>query len=73
MEGKICIKLNNTATKEPCAICERMAELKIPVALFFEGTYQTVCDDCGFKYVPELAQLVQFAYRRYVVEDEPPL
>ena len=55
----LCIKWNNAATNDPCAVCGRRTDPQVGAELFIEGTWELVCTDCGEKYAPKLVELRQ--------------
>ena len=57
MKTDICVKWNNTATNDPCAICGQRTEPHCGFELFLEGTWKLVCTDCGMIHAPLLVQL----------------
>lgn len=50
----ICIKYNNVATNDPCAICGERTDPAVGPELFLDGTASLVCRPCGQQYEPEL-------------------
>lgn len=60
----VCLKYNNTATNDPCAICGERTDPHIGLELFLEGTWALVCVECGMKTAPELVLITHpFEYR----------
>jgi ribosome-binding protein aMBF1 (putative translation factor) len=57
IKHNICVKHNNTATNDPCAICGQRTDPYWGAELFLEGTWSLVCTDCGLKYAPELVKI----------------
>lgn len=53
----IDLKINNTITNDPCVLCGARCD---PCGLdFFLGeTWELVCDDCAWKYAPDLCKLI---------------
>ena len=74
----VCIRLNNVATNDPCAICGQRTDPDISPELFAAGTYSLVCYDCGMKYAPDVMQELstlkyewaRTQYGQYVTGDE---
>ena len=63
----LIIKENHKSTEERCSICGNLFQSRVPMALFLFDCYshspfREVCDQCGEKYAPALAQLVQSYY-----------
>ena len=50
----LAIQLNNCATKEPCALCQRIIGTQVGPVMFVMGTWDPVCEDCGKEHAPDL-------------------
>ena len=50
----LAIKLNNTLSNDPCAICGARTD-PVGVDLFLARSWSLVCGECGWKHAPELA------------------
>ena len=67
---KLVIKGNNTGIHEPCRLCGQMAdEAPIPFAIFEEGDYQTVCENCIKENDPGLGKMLS-DYYQYTPREE---
>jgi hypothetical protein len=55
----LCIKLNNCATNDPCAICGTRCDPDTGPELFLDGTWALVCDECAEREAPELFYLLE--------------
>lgn len=47
--GKIVIKENNCSMKEFCALCGESMKNNMPLGLFLDGTWNSVCIECAEK------------------------
>jgi hypothetical protein len=65
MEDRVtlAIKLRNTASNDPCAVCGVRTDPETGPKLFVDGTWSLVCLECGQKHAPELTAMV-LDYRR---------
>ena len=50
----LCIKLNNAATNDPCALCGKRTDPVVGPEIFVEGTWALVCHRCARRAAPEL-------------------
>jgi len=55
---ELAVKYNNACVIGVCPMCGSKTEPKIPLALFVQDSWTTVCDDCGEKHAPELNALL---------------
>lgn len=55
---RLCVKENNCSMGEHCAICGRWDKAPIGPAIFVEGTWNFVCDDCAQATAPWLVEAV---------------
>ena len=53
---RLAIKLNNTLTNDPCALCGARTDPD-GVDLFLEESMALVCDECGDRHAPELVRV----------------
>jgi hypothetical protein len=53
---KLCIKMNNCASNDPCGICGERTEPEIGSEVFLEGTNTLVCWRCANIHNPELVK-----------------
>ena len=60
----LAIKLNNTASNDPCALCGTRTDPDVGPELFLDGTWELVCYECGKQHAPQLVNLLVGA--RYV-------
>ena len=60
----LAIKLNNTATNDPCAICGQRTDPGVGPELFLAESYALVCYDCGWNNAPELMAMLE-SYRAH--------
>jgi hypothetical protein len=58
---RLCIKLNNTPVATTCELCGCVTALDVGPALFVEGAWSPVCDDCGRARAPNLQRLLEQA------------
>lgn len=68
LHPQLVIKRNNMATRQCCAVCGEMAEIKAPLALYlftFSSSFplRPVCRKCGTRYGPDLLSLLDYFYR----------
>lgn len=64
-----CVKWNNSATNDPCAICGARTDPAVGPEVFVEGTWALVCEECARKAAPAEAAIVRvFAERAELVE-----
>jgi len=59
----LVIKFNNINREEPCAMCGKRSQTKIPLGLFLfdyssSAVFRPVCYGCGEKYAPILVRLL---------------
>jgi hypothetical protein len=66
-EIRLEIKLNNTASNDPCALCGERTDPETGPELFLGGTWAVVCYECGAEHAPELVECLM-AGRRAEVE-----
>jgi len=59
---RLAIKLNNTLTNDPCALCGSRTDPG-GVDLFLEESMRLVCDECGDRHAPELMKLLRAGRR----------
>jgi hypothetical protein len=60
LEGlELCIKHNTVDIAAPCGHCGLPYLPPLGCALFIEGEWAAVCDDCGQKLAPELRAVVE--------------
>lgn len=60
----LCIKYNNAATNDPCALCGARTDPQVGLEVFVEGTWSLVCDGCTERLAPELAEAMREARAR---------
>ncbi len=54
----LCIKYNNCATNDPCAICGDRTDPDVGPEVFVEGTAALVCRSCTLEHDPVLAAIL---------------
>ena len=59
MTKALCVKWNNCATNDPCALCGNRTDPRVGPEIFLEGTWALVCCACQEKHAPELAQMLR--------------
>jgi len=59
---KLVITTNKCQIDEPCAICGRITEAPLPLALLVKDSCAAVCEQCGSKHEPELQELLRHFY-----------
>ena len=62
-KNRLAIRHNSVCAHEHCAICGTEMKACIPLALFADGTMDAVCDECGYKYEPELMAALNRFYK----------
>jgi hypothetical protein len=55
---QLVIKDNNMGGPDHCALCDRWGDAPIGPAIFVEGTWDIVCDDCAIDIAPGLVEVV---------------
>ncbi len=56
----LAIKINNSATNEPCAICGKRTEPTTGPELFKADSFELVCHNCGRLIAPELVAMLEW-------------
>ncbi len=68
MKTELCIKLNNTASNNPCALCGKRTDLITGPELFIEGSLSLVCHECGNRLAPGLMRVLKAAQEMEIKE-----
>jgi hypothetical protein len=56
---RLVLKYNNAAVNGGCPLCGNRTDPGIPFAIFLEGTWDDVCDQCAMQHAPWLVLLIQ--------------
>jgi hypothetical protein len=54
IKHRLEIKMNNSATNDPCAICGQRTDPDVGPEIFLMGTWSLVCHECGKAHGPAL-------------------
>ena len=66
----VCLKLNNTATNDPCAVCGGRTDPAVGLDFFKEGTWELICAACVERHAPDLVAFRDQANRAALFENE---
>ena len=59
---RIIIKENNTSIKELCAVCKETMKNTMPLGIFLEGTWNSVCRECAEEINGDLVKALHAFY-----------
>lgn len=65
----LAIKINNTASNDPCALCGARTDPECGPELFLAESWALVCYPCGERHAPELVRCLE-GYRQGLSLDE---
>ena len=69
MTHRLVIRVNNSATNDPCAICGERTDPTIGPDLFLADTWSPVCEQCGMANEPQLVRALERYWLGYKPED----